>query len=137
MAYTARGIIRHFYDWDFAGGDQDFGQAITLKPNSATAHHLYAKNLPNTGGFDKAMAEFTRALELDPYSVGINKDFGEILLLPPVRTGNSTVAQTLELEPNYSTAYFWLAIAYEAQGLHHLSVDGTLKAEPQQEWIEK
>jgi TolB-like protein/Tfp pilus assembly protein PilF len=128
-AYTARGMIRHFYDWDFAGGDQDFVRAITLKPNSASAHHLYAKNLPDTGRFDEAVAEFKRALELDPYSVGINKDFGEILFY--ARQYDQAIAQwrkTLELEPNYIIAYYWLGRVYEVQGVHDLSVEAYLKS---------
>ena len=128
-AYTTRGLIKHFYDWDFAGGDSDFERAIGLNPNSATAHHLYGKNLPNTLRFDKAIEEFTRALELDPYSVGVNKDFGEILYY--ARQYDRAVAQfqkALELEPNYPTAYFWLARVYSVRGLHEQAVAANQKS---------
>lgn len=127
-AYTARGLIKHFYDWDFAGGDRDFERAIELNPNSATAHHLYGKNLPDTLRFEKAFEEFNRALELDPYSVGINKDLGETFYY--ARQYDRAIAQfqkALELEPNYSMAYFWLARVYLVLGQHEQSVEAFLK----------
>ena len=116
-AYIARGLIRHFYDWDYRGGNADFERAIALSPNSATAHHLYAKNLPVTLEFEKAFAEFEHALRLDPFSNGINKDLGETFYY--ARRFTEAIAQferTLELEPGSPPALMWLARSYEALG---------------------
>ncbi|MGH8194893.1 MAG: tetratricopeptide repeat protein [Woeseiaceae bacterium] len=115
-AHVSMGLIRHFYDWDYAGGDASFLRAIALAPNSATAHHLYGKNLPVTSSFDEALQELEHALELEPYSVGINKDLAETLYYGRrYDEAITTLERTLELEPGYSIAYFWLTRCYEAK----------------------
>jgi TolB-like protein/DNA-binding winged helix-turn-helix (wHTH) protein len=116
-AYVARGLIKHFYDWDYEGGNADFERAIALNPRSAVAHQLYGKNLPVTLQFDRAMAELDIALEIEPFSVGSNKDRGETLYL--ARRYDEAIAQferLLEIEPNYRAANYWLYRCYEAQG---------------------
>jgi TolB-like protein/DNA-binding winged helix-turn-helix (wHTH) protein/Tfp pilus assembly protein PilF len=123
-AYVARAMIKHFYDWDMTSGNADFERAIALDPSSATAHHLYGKNLPATGEFDKAFAELARALELEPYSTGINKDLGETYYY--ARRYDEALAQfqrTLELEPGSPPVLFWLQRAYEAKGMRDEAVD--------------
>jgi hypothetical protein len=105
-------------------GNADFERAIALDPSSATAHHLYGKNLPATGEFDKAFAELARALELEPYSTGINKDLGETYYY--ARRYDEALAQfqrTLELEPGSPPVLFWLQRAYEAKGMRDEAVD--------------
>jgi TolB-like protein/DNA-binding winged helix-turn-helix (wHTH) protein/tetratricopeptide (TPR) repeat protein len=122
-AFIARGLIRHFYDWDVSGGNADFERAIALSPGSATAHHLYGKNLPVTGEFAKAFAELELALALEPYSNGINKDLGETLYY--ARRYADAIRQferTLELEPGSPPAYYWLIRCYEALGRHDAAV---------------
>ena len=126
-AYIARAMIKHFYTWDFAGGNADFERAIALNPNSATAHHLYGKNLPTTGQFEKAFAELERALQLEPYSNGINKDLGETFYY--ARRYDEAIAQfqrTAELEPNSPPVYFWLLRCYEAIGAWDQAIDAHL-----------
>jgi TolB-like protein/DNA-binding winged helix-turn-helix (wHTH) protein/Tfp pilus assembly protein PilF len=122
-AYIARGLIRHFYDWDYKGGNADFERAIALSPNSATAHHLYGKNLPVTLEFEKAFAELEHAMRLEPFSNGINKDLGETFYY--ARRYTEAVAQferTLELEPESPPSLMWLARSYEALGRYDESV---------------
>jgi TolB-like protein/DNA-binding winged helix-turn-helix (wHTH) protein/Tfp pilus assembly protein PilF len=126
-AYIARAMIKHFYTWDYAGGNADFEHAIALNPDSAAAHHLYGKNLPVTGEFAKAFAEFERALQLEPYSNGINKDLGETLYY--ARRYEEAIAQfrrTEELEPNSPPVYFFLTRCYEAIGAWDQSIDANL-----------
>jgi tetratricopeptide (TPR) repeat protein len=126
-AYIARAMIKHFFSWDYAGGNADFEHAIALNPDSAAAHHLYGKNLPVTGEFDKAFAEFERALQLEPYSNGINKDLGETLYY--ARRYEEAIAQfrrTEELEPNSPPVYFFLTRCYEAIGAWDQSIDANL-----------
>jgi TolB-like protein/DNA-binding winged helix-turn-helix (wHTH) protein/Tfp pilus assembly protein PilF len=126
-AYIARGLIRYFYDWDYAGGNADFERAIALDARSATAHHLYGKNLPVTREFDKAFAELERALDLERYSTGINKDIGETLFY--ARRYDEALAQferTLELEPGSLPVQFWLVRCYEAKGMRDEAVEAQL-----------
>lgn len=129
-AHTSAGLIKDFYDWDFAAAQREFKRAIELNPNSSTAHYLYGKVLPDvTGGrFDESFVEAQRALDLDPFSVSINEDLGELLYYS--RQYDRAIAQwqkTLELEPNYPLAYNWISRAYEAEGRYDQSIDTLLK----------
>ena len=124
-AHTSAGVVRDFYDWDFAGAQREFKQAIEINPNSSTAHELYGKVLPDMrGGFDEAFVEVKHALDLDPFSVSISETLGELLFYS--RQYDLAIAQwqkTLELEPNYGLAKNWIARAYEAQGRYDQSID--------------
>jgi TolB-like protein/DNA-binding winged helix-turn-helix (wHTH) protein/Tfp pilus assembly protein PilF len=116
-AYIARGTIKHFYDWDYAGGNADFDRALELEPRSAIAHQLYGKNLTTTLQLERALAELDLALELEPFSIGINKDLGETLYV--ARRYDEAIARflrVLELEPNSPPAYYWLSHCYAQKG---------------------
>jgi len=79
-AHTSAGVVKDFYDWDFAGAEREFKRAIEINPNSSTAHELYGKVLPDMrGGFDEAFVEVKHALDLDPFSVSISETLGELL----------------------------------------------------------
>jgi TolB-like protein/DNA-binding winged helix-turn-helix (wHTH) protein len=122
-AHTSLGVVKDFYDWDFANAEREFRRAIELNPNSPTAHHLYAKFLPDLkDNFDDSISEFQKALEIDPFSVAVNKDFGETLYY--ARRYDQAIEQfnkTLLLEPNYPLSHSWLARVYEAKGDHDSS----------------
>lgn len=127
-AYVSRGLIKHFFDWDFPGGDRDFEHAIALRPNLAIAHHLYGKDLVMWHRFDDSAAELERALQLDPYSAAINKDLGETFYY--ARRFPEALEQfrrTLELDPGSSAAFFWLARTYEVLGRRDEAVEHQLK----------
>jgi tetratricopeptide (TPR) repeat protein len=78
-AHTAHALIVQNYDYDWQTSDKEFRRAIELNPNYATAHHWYAEHLAWMGRFDDALAESHRALQLDPFSLIIACDNGEIL----------------------------------------------------------
>lgn len=62
---------------DYATKEREFKRAMALNPNYATARYFYAFNcLVPTGRLDEAIAEFKKALELDPTSLIINANLG-------------------------------------------------------------
>lgn len=128
-AHTSLGVIKDTYDWDFAGAEREFKRAIELNPNSSTGHYLYAKFLPDIqNSFDDSIKEFHKALEIDPFSVGVNKDFGETLYY--ARRYDEAIEQwkrTLKIEPNHATSHFWLAQAYEVKGDYDLAFEEIIK----------
>lgn len=117
-AHTSLGVIKDTYDWDFAGAEREFKRAIELNPGSSTGHYLYAKFLPDIqNSFDDSIEEFQKALEIDPFSVGVNKDYGETLYYS--RRYDEAIEQfkkTLIIEPNHATSHWWLARVYEVKG---------------------
>lgn len=67
-AYLTRGLIRRNADWDWAGAEVDFRRAVELKPNNALGHIRYSHLLSPLGRQDEALAEFNKAILLDPVS---------------------------------------------------------------------
>jgi len=66
--------IKFSYDWDFAGAEADFRQAIAQNPNHAEARHQFTYLLGLTGRADEAVAEIDRAAQLDPVNPSIVVD---------------------------------------------------------------
>jgi Tfp pilus assembly protein PilF len=52
-----------------------FEQAIAREPNNARAHNNLAVALEATGEFTRALAEYKRALELDPGDTHIRRNY--------------------------------------------------------------
>jgi len=113
-AHTSLAFIKWVYDWDFAGADSEFGRAIELNPNYATAHHWRAYYLVSMGRGDEAVAEIKRARELEgPLSLGIMTDVGEILAWSGrYDEAIDHLTEAIKVEPNYAVAHYELGIAY-------------------------
>ena len=67
-AYPALAYAAMYYDWDWTEAERAFRRAIELHPGYATAHQWYGNFLSVLGRADEAIAEFERALALDPLS---------------------------------------------------------------------
>ncbi|PYS67519.1 MAG: hypothetical protein DMF73_19155, partial [Acidobacteria bacterium] len=80
-AHTSVAYYEGAVDWNWSGAEAEFERALALNPSYSTAHHWHAYNLAAMGRLDKAIAEITRAQELDPLSLIINTDAGHILYL--------------------------------------------------------
>ncbi len=75
-AHTTLGRNKAFYEWDWAGAEKEFTQALNLRPSYAAAHHLYGEFLISQGRFDEGRAQMEQALNLDPFSTVISADLG-------------------------------------------------------------
>ena len=73
-AHTSLGGVKFWYDFDWAGGESELRRAIVLNPSYALAHDYYGNLLTYQGRFDEALAEFKRAIKLDPLSPQIVVD---------------------------------------------------------------
>ena len=130
-AHTALAIIKATYDWDWAGAEREFKLAIELNPNYATAHHRYSLHLPIMGRLDEAVSEAKKAQELDPLSLIINENVGDVLFLARrYDEAEQQLRKTLELDPNFFVAHGTLAKVYEAQGMFEKSLDVGLTGAP-------
>jgi tetratricopeptide (TPR) repeat protein len=88
-----------------------------LNPNYATAHHWYGESLGVTKRFDEAIAELKRAQELDPLSLIINADLGEVYTW--ARQYDRAIEQlrkTIEMDPRFYYAHWNLGVALQANG---------------------
>ena len=65
-AHVALGILRLFFEWDWAGAEQALRRAIELNPNDAHAQHHLANYLNAMGRLTDAIPVRERAVALDP-----------------------------------------------------------------------
>lgn len=116
-AYAVLAFVKHRYDWDWTGAEEDFKRAIALAPNYDMAHYWYALFLMTAGRFDEAKAEMRRAVEINPLSIIIATNGGLPYLF--AREYDQAIAhfqRALELDRNYYLAHFRLYETYELMG---------------------
>jgi len=73
-AHASLGEVIFYYDYDWAGAEKEFRRAIELNPKYATAHQWYAELLIYKGKHDEAFKHAATALELEPFSLIINRE---------------------------------------------------------------
>jgi adenylate cyclase len=118
-AHASMGFHKFLYDWDFAGAETEFKQALELNPNYAEAHHWYAITLANVGQHDEAMPLAKRAVELDPLSLLMNMTPALTFYLARQYERASEVLQKIiDMEPAFVAAHSVLGNAYLQQGLY-------------------
>jgi serine/threonine-protein kinase len=77
-AHVVLGVIRQFEDWDWAGSDSAFRQAIRLDPGYPEAHHELSMLLVRRKRVDEAIAASQRALYLAPGSARFQSGLAEV-----------------------------------------------------------
>lgn len=121
-ATTSLAFVKMHYDWDWTTAERMFQSALALDPDYATAHHWYAYLLTARRRHDEAIARIRRASELDPLSVIIATDVGELLLYAGrVEEAVAAVRGALELDPAFAQAHRVLAWAEMRRGNHDLA----------------
>jgi tetratricopeptide (TPR) repeat protein len=109
-AHYALGHALVQYDRDWSGAEVAYKRAIELDPHCTDAHHRYAILLMTSARPQEAFAQIRRARELDPTSLPI--DVTEGFLHYWNRQYAKAIEHlrgTLEREPNFWMAHYWLA----------------------------
>jgi serine/threonine protein kinase/tetratricopeptide (TPR) repeat protein len=115
--HASLGFVRMYWDWKFPQAEEEFHRAITLNPNSATAHHLYSLYLTAMQRHNEAKTAIERAQQLDPLSVPITTDRGfELHYLGRNEKAIDQLRAALEMNPKFPLAHFWLGRIYTMQG---------------------
>jgi DNA-binding winged helix-turn-helix (wHTH) protein/TolB-like protein/Tfp pilus assembly protein PilF len=123
-AYTALAMIKARYDWDWAGADRAFQQAIEKNPNYATARQWYAEFLTGMGRHHEALEQIHQAQQLDPLSLIIESI--EALNLNYARDYDGAIAQcrsVIRRDPSFGEVYAYLGFAYEQKGMFREAMD--------------
>jgi eukaryotic-like serine/threonine-protein kinase len=116
-AMTSIGKVLCWYEWDFAGAEQQLRRAVTLNPNYTEAHWTFGSVLPAVGALGEAIAEMRKAITLDPLHPHHSRWLGRFLLYARDYDAAITQSQkTLELHADYFHAYLDTGSAYLAQG---------------------
>ena len=116
-AHASLGFFKFIYDWDFAGAESEFRQALMLSPNYAEAHHWSAIYFANIGRHEAAAIEASLAVELDPLSLLMNMTpaLASYLALDYNRAVEHLL-KVIEMEPNFAAAHSVLGNVYLQQG---------------------
>ncbi|MBA3352287.1 MAG: tetratricopeptide repeat protein [Blastocatellia bacterium] len=126
--YVLRAILLTDFEWNWPAAEADFRKALELDPNSAAAHHWYARHLAELGRFDEALREITTAQKLDPLSPMIRVTKAKIYLaagkpdqaIDPCR-------KALEMEPEFASAYQLLGRAHTQSGEYSKAIEAAKK----------
>jgi TolB-like protein len=116
-ARSSLAFVKMFYDWDWAGAEQEFHRTFELNPNYSIARQWYAMELAALGRHEEAVRETERGLQIDPLSLSINATSS--LLRYFVRQYDEALEQglaTVELDPNFFASHFVSALALEQRG---------------------
>jgi TolB-like protein/Flp pilus assembly protein TadD/tRNA A-37 threonylcarbamoyl transferase component Bud32 len=116
-AHTSLAFVYWVYDWDWDAAAAEFQRAVALDPGYATAHDWYAYYLASRGNFDEAIASIARARELEPVSLSIGTDVGEIhYWARRYEKAASELEAVLQVEPDFAMARNILGLTYLAMG---------------------
>jgi adenylate cyclase len=130
-AHTALGIVRLFWDWDWAGAERSLRRAVALNPSDAHAYHHLANYFNVMGMLEDAIAARSRSVELDP----LNARTVTLLGADYLRAGHHDRAlelyrRAVKLDPVHPLLLGsgpWLpggpANVYEAQGRYEEAVE--------------
>jgi adenylate cyclase len=103
-------------DARFAAGEAAIGKVLSQRPNDALAHEIMGGILNQTKRSDQGIAEFERALALNPNLATAQGDIGlaKIFIGHPEETG-AHEDEALRLSPRDSFAWLWLHFAGAAK----------------------
>jgi serine/threonine-protein kinase len=128
-AHISLAAIRTFYEWDWLDAERDFKQGIRLNCNSVKGHHWYACSLTSQGRFEEGFGEMKLAHELEPFSLIINRDIGRhYYFLRRYDQAIDKCCKTLETDPSFFLAHFYLIPAYEQKGMFEEAINELQKA---------
>jgi serine/threonine-protein kinase len=118
-AHDALARILYFYDWDWAGAEKEFKQAIQFNPNKADVHIFYSAFLRSIGKGEQAMTESKIGLELDPLNFFSQSAYtGHLMYLQKYDEAILKLRKILILEPDCTFAHRYLWICYHQKQLY-------------------
>jgi serine/threonine-protein kinase len=123
-AHASLGWINANYDWNWAAAEREYKRSLELNPSYATAHQWYSEFLTYMGRHDESIAEGRKAQELDPLSIIINNDVGQVYYF--ARRYDEAIAQlrkTLEMDPDFAVAHFLLGLCLAQKSLHDEAIE--------------
>ena len=104
-SHIALGLVNIFYDWKIEDAKKSFERALELNRGSAYAYFAYYVYLVAAGQVPKAVEYMEKAVQLDPLSLPINDNLGEVYNLNgQYEQALKQYNKTLELDPTFRSA---------------------------------
>lgn len=122
-AHASMAYVKTYYDWDWAGAEQEYRRTFELNPNHAKAHYSYSRFLASLGRIAEAQAELKRSQDLDPLSLEVQANAGVILYFGrQYDEAIQELRKTNELDPHLAVPYWGMALCYEQQGKYEEAI---------------
>jgi len=116
-AHCSKAWILMEGDWDFAGAEREFAQAIKLNPNLAYAYDGYGWPLMFQGRFQEAEAAQKKAVDLEPLAAYTSTDLAFVYECAREFDKSVELAkQAVDLDPRHPWAYHVLGWSLLHQG---------------------
>ncbi len=128
-AHISLAVTAFRFDWDWSEAEREFQRGLELHPGYASGHHLYGAYLSAMGRHDEAIAEATRALELDPFSLIVNTWLGMDFYF--ARQNDRALQQlrtTAELNPDFVPLQWHVGWLYEKERMYSEALGAYQKA---------
>jgi DNA-binding winged helix-turn-helix (wHTH) protein/Tfp pilus assembly protein PilF len=115
-AHLAIAEVKLYGDWDFAGAEKEFKRTLELDPNYAQGHQWYAEFLSLMSRHSEAIANIQTAQRLDPLSMIIYHQGGQIYQgARRYKEASEQYRKALQLQPGFGPTYSALGILYRRQ----------------------
>jgi Flp pilus assembly protein TadD len=116
-AHAVLGLVKGVYEWDWAGAEREFREAIELAPSESSSHYIYGRELFILGRRDEALAELQRAVALDPLSVRALSELGHLYAMQGEHEKAMVEwTKAVEIEPAFPTSYEYMGSSYCQRG---------------------
>ena len=116
-AHAALGNVWLFHSWNAAEAERELRRAIALHPSYATAHHWLAYVHLSQGRFAPAIESIERARELDPLSLILQVDYGQILhFAGRTDEGLREIEEALRVDPTFAAGHQQVAQIHLSRG---------------------
>jgi serine/threonine protein kinase/Tfp pilus assembly protein PilF len=122
-AHGSLATVTMMYDWNFAGAEQSFRQALELNPQLVLSRALYAALLAVLKRFDEADAEAARCLEIDPLFTFAGAIRGIVLMFAQrFDDAGRAFKQAIALEPRFHLTHAYLGLLHAQLGQYDEAV---------------
>lgn len=123
-AHATYGFISMFQSWKWDDAEVALDRAIQLNPNSAHAHHWKGVYLSLRGRLPEAKKEMERALALDPFSLIITADLGQVYYFS--REYDQAIEycnRALAMDQEFQLARLYLVDIYLMKGMEQQAIE--------------
>jgi tetratricopeptide (TPR) repeat protein len=122
-AYSALGLLKFEFDWDWSGAEKAFQRGIELNPTFVPTYGWYGHLLGCVGRLSEAIEVSQKAQELDPLSPFAH--YAASLVLHLASSNDEAILileKMLEIHPNHFPVQNALSIAYSAGEMHEKAI---------------
>jgi Flp pilus assembly protein TadD len=128
-AHASLSFSLAWFDWDWPGAEREARRAVALNPNSAHAHFAVAHVLSDLARHNEAIAEISRARELDP-SFPLYRSLEGFFLHHARRNdeAGAKLQKAVEVDPNFWITHLMLGKVFTRQGKYQDAIAEFAKA---------